>query len=242
MKTLGIVGGIGPESTIEYYRLLIAGWRERRPDGTYPKLIINSIDVSKVLALAGKGQREDLAEYLLEALVKLDRAGCDFAILAANTPHIVFDEVAARSPLPLISIVQATCDFAEAHGLKKLGLFGTLSTMQGGFYQTVSAKVGIEVIVPEIADQNRVHEKYVGELVKGIFLPETRQRLLEIAATMKERNKIDGLILGGTELPLLLRDGSELGIPLLDTTRIHVGAALEQWLVGSGSLLKPRVK
>jgi len=242
MKTLGIVGGIGPESTIEYYRLLIAGWRERRPDGTYPQLVINSIDVSKVLALAGKGQREDLAEYLLEALAQLDRAGCDFAILAANTPHIVFDEVAARSPLPLISIVQATCDFAKLHGLKKLGLFGTLSTMQGGFYQTVSAKAGIEIIVPEIADQKRVHEKYVGELVKGIFLPETRQRLLEIAARMKQRNKIDGLILGGTELPLLLRDGSELGIPLLDTTRIHVGAALEQWLVDSVSLLKPSVK
>jgi aspartate racemase len=234
MKTLGIVGGLGPESTIEYYRLLIAGWRERRPDGTHPQLVINSIDVNKVLALAGKGKREDLAEYLLEALAQLDRAGCDFAILAANTPHIVFDEVAARSPLPLINIVQATCDFAKLHGLKKLGLFGTLSTMQGGFYQSVFAKAGVEVIIPDTEQQNCVHEKYVGELVKGIFLPETRQLLQEIAANLKQRNKIDALILGGTELPLLLRDGSELGIPLLDTTRIHVEAAVES-LVREGT-------
>ena len=228
MKTLGIVGGLGPESTIEYYRLLIAGYRERRPDGAYPRVVINSIDVNKLLTLAGQDRREELAEYLLEALAQLAGAGCDFAILAANTPHIVFDKVAARSPLPLISIVQATCDSVKVRGLKRLGLFGTLSTMQGGFYQTVFAKAGMEVIIPEIADQNCVHEKYVGELVKGIFLPETRQRLLEIADTMKQRNKIDGLILGGTELPLLLREGNELGIPLLDTTRIHVDAAVEE--------------
>ena len=233
MKTLGIIGGLGPESTIEYYRLVIAGYRERRPDGTYPRLVINSIDVNKVLALAGQGRREELTEYLLDALAQLDRASCDFAILAANTPHIVFDEVAARSPLPLISIVQATCDVAKAHGLKRLGLFGTLSTMQAGFYQTVFAKAGIAVISPEIEEQNRVHEKYVNELVKGIFLPETRQGLLEIAAAMKQRDRIDGLILGGTELPLLLRDGNELGIPFLDTTRIHVNAALQE-IVASG--------
>lgn len=230
MKMLGIVGGLGPESTIEYYRLLIAGYRERRPDGSYPHILINSIDVEKVLRLAADGQREQLSDYLLSALAQLKNAGAEFAILAANTPHLVFDELAARSPLPLISIVQATCDYAKAQNYKILGLFGTRSTAQGGFYQRVFAKSGIEVIVPGPEELDYVHEKYVSELVKGLFLPQTRDGLLAIAASMKQRHKIDGLILGGTELPLLLKDSSAAGIPLLDTTRIHVTAALERML------------
>ena len=228
MKILGMVGGIAPESTIEYYRLLIAGYRERVSDESYPRILINSIDVNKVLALAAQRKLSELAEYLLESLLQLERAGADFAILASNTPHIVFDQISVRSPIPLISIVQAACDFARSRDMRRLGLFGTRSTMQGGFYQEVFAKAGITVVIPEMQEQDFIHEKYVGELVNGIFLPETRERLLSIASTLKERHSIDGLILGGTELPLLLRDGSEIGIPLLDTSRIHVNAALDE--------------
>jgi len=228
MKILGMVGGIAPESTIEYYRLLIAGYRERVSDESYPHILINSIDVNKVLALAAQRKLSELAEYLLESLLQLERAGADFAILASNTPHIVFDQISVRSPIPLISIVQAACDFARSRDMRRLGLFGTRSTMQGGFYQEVFAKAGITVVIPEMQEQDFIHEKYVGELVNGIFLPETRERLLSIASTLRERHSIDGLILGGTELPLLLRDGSEIGISLLDTSRIHVNAALDE--------------
>jgi aspartate racemase len=228
MKTLGIVGGIGPESTVEYYRLLIAGYRERVSDGSYPSLLISSIDVNKLLALVAQGKLQELVEYLLGSLQQLERAGAEFAILAANTPHIVFDEVAIRSPLPLISIVQATCNFARAQGLKRLGLFGTRSTMQAGFYQKIFGKAGMGVIIPELEEQNYIHEKYVSELVNGVFLDETRARLLGIANALKQRHNIDGLILGGTELPLILRNQDEGAIPLLDTTRIHVNAALDQ--------------
>jgi aspartate racemase len=230
MKTLGIVGGLGPESTIEYYRQLIAGYRDRIHDGSYPPLLIDSIDVNKLLALAAKQKLKELVEYLLSSLQRLSRAGTNFAILAANTPHIVFNEVSAQSPLPLISIVQATCDFARAQGLKNLGLFGTRSTMQAGFYQATFAKAGMTITLPKLEEQDYIHEKYVGELVKGIFLPETKQGLLNIVNALKQRQQIDGLILGGTELPLLLKDGNEAGIPLLDTTRIHVNAALDRML------------
>jgi aspartate racemase len=230
MKTLGIVGGLGPESTIEYYRVLIRGYRERVSDGSYPRLLIDSIDVNKVLALAGNASRKDLVEYLLGSLQRLERGGAEYAILAANTPHIVFGEVAERSPIPLVSIVQAACDFARKLGLKRLGLFGTRSTMQAGFYQEVFEKAGIAVIIPELDEQNYIHEKYVGELVNGVFLPETRERLLGIADALKQRHQLDGLILGGTELPLILREGSGVDIPFLDTTRIHVNAALSKML------------
>src|SRR5262249_40865741 len=144
-------------------------------------ILINSIDVNKVLALAAQRKLSELAEYLLESLLQLERAGADFAILASNTPHIVFDQISVRSPIPLISIVQAACDFARSRDLRRLGLFGTRSTMQGGFYQEVFAKAGITVVTPEVQEQDFIHEKYVGELVNGIFLPETRERLLSIA-------------------------------------------------------------
>jgi len=230
MKTLGIVGGIGPESTIEYYRLLFSGYRERTSNGSSPSLLINSIDLGEMLGLVAEGDRQKLVAYFEAKLQPLARAGADFALLAANTPHIVFDELAKRSPVPLISLVEATCDFAQAHGFRNLGLFGTRFTMQAGFYQEMFARKGIALAVPSPDEQTYIHEKYVGELVKGLFLPETRQRMIAIAKRLHERHNIEGLILGGTELPLLLRDEKDVGMPLLDTTRIHVDAALSALL------------
>jgi len=230
MKTLGILGGIAPESTIEYYRQLIAAYRERRPDGSYPPLLLNSIDLQKLMTLVTAQQLSALTDYLVTELEKLARAGADFGLLASNTPHIVFDEVQRRTPLPLISIVEATCDAAQALGLRRLGLFGTRFTMAGSFYPEVFARKNIALVVPDAADQTYLHDKYLGELVNGILLPETREGMVRIIEKLKEREDIDGLILGGTELPLLLRQPVESGIPLLDTTRIHVARAVETML------------
>src|SRR5437016_1279209 len=129
MKTLGIIGGIGPESTIDYYRLVLAAYRKQKPDESQPSIIINSIDLKKMLDLIAANQLAEVAEYLVEEIQKLARAGADFGLLAANTPHIVFDELQRRSPIPLVSIVQAACERAKVLGLKKLGLLGTQFTM-----------------------------------------------------------------------------------------------------------------
>ena len=233
MKMLGIVGGIGPESTIEYYRQLVAGFRRRISDGSYPPLLIDSIDLNRLLGLAAAPKRRDLVGYLLESISRLARAGADFALMAANTPHLVFDEVDAVAPIPLVSIVQATCDFANSHGLKRLGLFGTRVTMQAGFYEKIFQRKELAIVLPGADEQAYIHHKYVQELVNGVFSPGTRQDLQHIARELRERDHIDGLILGGTELPLLLHDDGEIGIPLLDTTRIHVKAALETMLTSS---------
>ncbi len=230
MKTLGIIGGIAPESTIEYYRLIIESYRAQNPDGNYPPLIINSINLKKMIELIEANKLAEITEYLLSELQKLARAGADIGLLASNTPHIVFDELQPKSPIPLISIVQATCQAAQAMGLKKIGLFGTRFTMQGQFYPEVFSSRGIELVVPDIDDQEYIHGKYMNELINGIFLDETRQGLLAIAERMKEKTGIQGLILGGTELPLILRDVNDLGIPLFDTTRIHVEQAVAQML------------
>ena len=222
MKTVGMIGGIAPESTIAYYRGIIAAYRAQRPDGSYPTILLNSIDLKRLLDLVAANERDQLVVYLIEELHKLARAGADFAVLTSNTPHLVFDELRQQSPLPLISIVETACAAAQRLGLKKVGLFGTRFTMQGGFYQSVFGSAGIAVVVPEPDEQDYIHEKYLGELVHAALLPETRAELLAIVERMRARLGIEGLILGGTELPLTLTEATHNGLPFLDTTNIHV--------------------
>jgi aspartate racemase len=230
MKTAGIVGGIAPESTIQYYRLMIAAYRERKRDGSYPPILINSIDMKTMLDLIGANNLIGVTDYLVGEIEKLARAGADFALLASNTPHIVFDNVQQQASIRLLSIVEATCDSARGLGLKRVGLFGTRFTMQGRFYTDVFSQHGIIVVVPNTEEQEYIHNKYMSELVAGIFPPETRDRMLAIATRLQERDKIDGLVLGGTELPLLLHDVGESVIPFLDTTKVHAESAVAQML------------
>jgi len=229
-KTLGIIGGIAPESTIEYYRLIIALYREQRPDGGYPPIIINSINMKKMLDLIGANDLAEVTQYLLVEVKKLAQAGADFGLLASNTPHIVFEDIQSQSPIPLVSIVGAACEATKALGLRKVGLFGTRFTMQGRFYPEVFSRQGITLVVPDLDDQDYIHDKYMNELVNGVFLAETREQLLAIVDRLKGRKGIQGLILGGTELPLFLRNVTDRGIPFLDTTRIHVERAVAQML------------
>jgi aspartate racemase len=230
MKILGIIGGVGPESTVDYYHAIIALYRERKTDGSYPPLIINSIDLKKGVDLITRNDLKGVADYLIDEVRKLARASADFGLIAANTPHIVFDEVQAQSPIPLISIVEATCASAKARALKRLALFGTRFTMQGLFYPKVFSREGIELITPDPDDQEYIHDKYMNELILGKFLPETRAGLLAVVDRLNEKIDLDGVILAGTELPLILRDAAHNGIPFLDTTKIHVEAAVTTML------------
>jgi aspartate racemase len=230
MKTLGIIGGLGPESTIDYYQRIIALYRERTGDGSYPEFIINSVNLKKGLDFMDANDLAGMADYLLDGIAKLARAGADFGLISANTPHIVFDDVASKSPIPLISIVETTCAAAKARQLKRLALLGTRYTMQATFYPKVFSREGIELLVPDPDDQSYIHDKYFSELVPGKFLPETRVGLLAVVDRMNAKSDIDGVILAGTELPLILRDPDHNGISFLDTTRIHVKAAVDEML------------
>jgi aspartate racemase len=228
MKTLGMIGGVGPESTIDYYKNIIALYRERQRDGSYPQFVINSIDLKRGIDFMNANDLAGMAGFLLEEIEKLPRAGADFGLIAANTPHIVFDDIAPKSPIPLISIVEATCAYAKARKMRRLALFGTRYTMQADFYPTVFAREGIELSVPESEDQDYIHEKYFSELVPGNFLPETRAGLLDIVDRLKAKIDINGVILAGTEIPLILRDESHNGVALLDTGKIHCQAAVDE--------------
>ena len=230
MKTLGIIGGLGPESTIDYYQKIIALYRERTRNGSYPEFIVASVNLRKGLDFMDANDLAGMADYLLQGISKLARAGADFGLISANTPHIVFDDVASKAPIPLISIVGATCAAAKTRNLKRLALFGTAYTMQGTFYAKVFSREGIELLVPEPNDQDYIHDKYMNELVPGKFLAETRSGLLAIVDRMKAKSDIEGVILAGTELPLILRDPAHNRIPFLNTTKIHVEAAVTEML------------
>jgi aspartate racemase len=230
MKTLGIIGGTGPETTVEYYRRLIVAYRERSPEGHAPSLLINSIDSKKLVDLVTANELTQMADYLVEEVARLARAGAGLALIAANTPHLVFDEVQSRSPIPMLSIVTATRDAAAAAGYRRLALFGTRFTMQAAFFPQIFMARQIAIIMPNEAEQSYIHDKYMSELFAGVILPQTRERLLEIVQAMKERDGVEGLILGGTELSLILREATAAGLPVLDTTQIHVDAAVE-WLL-----------
>jgi aspartate racemase len=222
MRTVGLLGGLGPESTIDYYRRIIEGWRREDPS-TAPSIIIDSLDVDRALRLVDT-DRPALIAYLLASLLRLARAGVDFAAITANTPHIVFDELAGRSPVPLVSIVDACAREAERRGLRRLLLLGTRFTMEAPFYPEVCGRRGITVVAPTAADRSWIHERYVGELLRGVFRDETRREIASFVTRMRADEKVDGVILGGTELPLLLTAPDVAGLPALDTTALHVAA------------------
>jgi aspartate racemase len=223
---VGIVGGLGPESTIDYYRRILEAW-EREDPVTAPSIVIDSLDVRRALHLVEK-DRPALIEYLLASLRRLAGAGADFAAMTANTPHIVFDDLAVRSPVPLVSIVEVCAREARRLGLGRLALLGTRFTMEGFFYPAVCARYGIAVVPPNDADRAWVHERYIGELLRGEFRDDTRQRFLSLISRLRDEEGIDGVILGGTELPLLLSAPVIADVPALDTTALHVAAIVRR--------------
>lgn len=224
MKTVGIVGGLGPESTIDYYRRIIESWQKEEPS-TSPSIIIDSLDVQRALTLVAS-DRSAFRDYLAASLQRLASAGADFAAMTANTPHIVFDELAAKSSIPLLSIVEVCAEEARRRGMTRVGLIGTRFTMDAPFYPEVFARYGIDVVLPCSAERAWVHDRYVGQLLLGEFREETRQEFTSLIVRMRDEEIIEAMILGGTELPLLLRAEEIAAVPVLDTTALHVAAII----------------
>jgi aspartate racemase len=231
-RILGIVGGTGPESTIDYYRSIIANWQRRVADGSYPRLIINSVEAGRIFRFLGDGDHAAVAAAIVPAVEQLAAAGVGAALLASNATHLAFDEISAASPIPLIHIVDTARDAAVAEGHRHLGVFGTRFVMDAPMYPERFSARGITVVLPTSDEREYIHAKYFGEFVRGVFLDQTRDGLVEIIARMRDRDAIDGLILGGTELSLILTEPSYAGVPMLNTAKIHAEAAVD-WLLGA---------
>jgi aspartate racemase len=226
MTRLGLVGGLGPESTIDYYRRILDKWKAIDPM-TSPSIVIDSLDVKRALDLVAR-DREELTKYLLKSIQRLADAGADFVAITANTPHLVFDDLAARARVPLLSIVESCADEASRRGMSRVLLLGTGFTMEAPFYPEVLARRGIHVAVPSEDERAWIHAIYVGELLRGEFHDSTRRELVAIVEGLRQQEDIEGVILGGTELPLLMPHREVATLPVLDTTALHVEAIVRR--------------
>jgi len=230
MKKLGLIGGVGPESSVEYYRLIIKRFQEKLGTKDYPEILINSVNMTEMLGYVFTGQLDRLVNFLAERIKTLELSGVDFVAIASNTPHIVFDRLSATVNVPLLSIVEETCKKIRDYKMQRVGLFGTKSTMTNGFYNRVAERFGIYIVIPEAVKQDYIHEKYMGELVYNKILPDTKQHLIQIVNELREKESIQGLILGGTELPLILSQSDFNDFEIYDTTKIHVESIVDKMI------------
>jgi aspartate racemase len=223
-RKIGILGGTSPESTIAYYEHITRTYTERFGDYGYPEIIIYSVRFQSYVDWPQQERWDLVAQGLGEAARRLEAAGADFIIMAANTMHLVFDEVQACVQVPLLSLLDAVAESILARGMKMVGLLGTQYTMEKTFYQDALERRGITVLVPDAADRQYVNAVIYDELVAGQIRDESRAGLVAVIRRLAERGA-QGVILGCTEIPLLVAE-ADAGVPLFDTTAIHAEAAL----------------
>ena len=225
MKKVGILGGMSYESTIKYYDLILQKYYERYQDFHYPEILIYSLNFQKVIDYEMGDDESTYIDYLMIGINSLQNGGVDFIIMAANSPHAVYDKLVQRSQVPILSIVEATAKKAQQEKLRKLLLLGIKFTMQSSFYPEYFAKSGMEVITPSDSEQDVINEIIFDELVIGKLTKESKNMLLKIVNAYE----VDAVILGCTELPLLLQQ-NDTDVILLDTVELHVEAALKYCL------------
>jgi aspartate racemase len=231
MQTLGLLGGLGPEATVIYYREIINRFRAETGKDEYPEILLHNVNMSEVLRLIAAERYNDLTELLTGKIAGLVSAGAQFCAIPSNTPHIIFERLRERATVPLISIVEATREHARASGLKKLLLIGTLFTMKNDFYRRSFSAEGIDIFVPDDEQKSIIHGIIFPELEQGVVRPEKKAEMKAISTGLIERHGLDGIILGCTELPLML-EPSDFSVAVLDTARIHIEMLVRKILYG----------
>ena len=229
MKTVGIIGGIGPESTVYYYQRIIKEYQKRTKSVHYPNIIITSIDMTEMLLYEKNREYDALVGMLNSAVDALKKASSDFVVIASNTPHVVFDRLEKNAGVKLISIVDSACEYIENKGYTKALLTGTLYTMQENFYGKRAAKHRFELIVPSKEDMLDIQDVIFPELEEGILIPEKKEKYCGIVEKYAKRQDIDCVILGCTELPLMISD-KDVSVPAINTSEIHVQKIVDEML------------
>ncbi len=226
MKTIGLIGGMSWESSAHYYRILNEGAKARLGGLHSAKCVLYSVDFAEIEILQRQGNWQEAAHILAGAAKSLESAGADLLVICANTMHKVADDIQAQTTIPLLHIADVTGQQVIAAGLRKVGLLGTRFTMEEDFYTNrLTQKHGLEVIVPDAPAREIVHRIIYEELVLGKIVPESKRQYLEIIQQLVNAGA-EGIILGCTEIGLLVQDG-DCQSPLFDTTLIHATAALE---------------
>ncbi len=220
----GIVGGIGPASTLDYYDGLTKMYFDAT--GRCAPLVIDSMDMYAMTELFSKGDNEGVVSLLLSSVENLKNAGATAAAMASNTPHIVFDELVEHSPLPLISIVDETCKYIAKNGYKHALILGTAFTMKSGLYSTALESYGISAITPSEEDIALIHSFIFPKLENGIVDPEDKAKMIAAAERYISEQRADCVVLGCTEIPLMIKEG-DLTVPTVNTAAVHIDAIAE---------------
>jgi aspartate racemase len=226
MKTIGLIGGMSWESSIEYYRIINETTKAKLGGLHSAKSIMYSVDFAEIEILQHQGKWAEAAQILIDAAKKLESGGADIIVLCTNTMHKVADEIQAHTCIPFLHIADATAQKVKDSGIQKIGLLGTRFTMEEDFYKgRLIQKYGLEVIIPNSQEREIVHRVIYDELVVGKIRQESKQQYLSIVERLVQEGA-EGVILGCTEIGLLIQNG-DCRVPLFDTTRIHAEAAVE---------------
>lgn len=221
MKKIGLVGGLGPASTIDYYTGLIDKTKREQGQTVYPEIVIDSVNMTLHDKALVEKDYDRLSEYLIDSLENLKAAGAEIAAITANTEHIIWDMVCERFPLPVVSVVDAAISEIKKNGYKRVLVFGTVFTLKSGLYDNALEKNEINAIIPTDNDAEQIGKLIYPNLENGIVIPEDRQKLIEIAEQYIEKYNTDAMLLGCTELPLAIKPG-DVSVPVLNTTSIHI--------------------
>lgn len=224
MKTIGLIGGITWYSTLDYYRMLNEMVNKELGGVHAAKIILNSLEFGEIKTLTERLDWDGLARIMIESAKSIERAGGDCAMIGANTMHNIAGEVQAAINIPVIHIADAAGTAIKEKGLKKVALLGTKYTMQLAFYRDKLATYGITVIIPAEEDIEFINHTIYEEFGKGIFLPERKQRYLEIINSLIQQGA-EGIVLGCTEIPILIKQ-EDCTVPIFDTAHIHAEAAV----------------
>lgn len=231
VKTIGLIGGMSWESSIEYYRIVNQLVRERLGSLHSAKSVMYSVDFAEIETLQREGRWEEATQLMVEAARHVEHGGADFVIICTNTMHKMADRVQAQIGIPLLHIADATAEKIKARGLRRVGLLGTRFTMEGDFYRgRLVEKHGLEVLIPAERERETIHRVIYDELVVGKIVPSSKIRYLDIIRGLV-RDGAAGIILGCTEIGLLVGQG-DVEVPVFDTTLIHARAAVEYALKG----------
>jgi aspartate racemase len=225
VKTIGLVGGTSWASTIDYYRIINEEANNRRGGLNFARIVVYSLDYGEIHALSTKKETEGIRSLLIDGAKKLESIGAECMLLCANTMHMYAEAVQNAVTIPLIHIAVATASEIRKKKLSTVGLLGTKLTMELDFYKKRLLQEGITAIVPPLEERNFIHHAIDTELVKSITLPATKARFLKIIDGLRAQGA-EGIILGCTEIPILIKQG-DTDLPVFDTTRIHSLAAVD---------------
>jgi len=226
LRTIGVLGGMSSESTVAYYRGIDRGINDALGGHAAGDLVIRSVNFGDIERFIRTEQWEQAGEYLAAAAAELEAAGAEFVVMATNTMHKVAPAIIDAISVPFVHIVDVTADAVRESGIETVGLLGTRTTMEASFYRERLADHGIEVVVPEPADREVVDEIIFEELTDGVVRPASRERYLAVIDAMVAAGA-EGVVLGCTEIELLVDQEDRPDVPLFDTTALHVERAVE---------------